>query len=224
MIYDIDNPYLIANPAVRDQFSARLIAEYGGVGIHTAEGAMDDVGPDTGAENVASFISTRTGAGSYSCIGDSDSTVVMIPDNLAAYHVAAADKWGTNLRHGTWSYSFATRADQWGRNPTWDARAIRLGGRQVGDYLLRLQLRDGVDPSRSLRWLDHDQTLARQPGLWLHGVAQPGDRSDAWVRSPMRSAYELRLLDEISNRIYPEPSPPTPPPLSLAAAYIGADL
>ena len=197
--------YLITHGTARSQWSERAIPETGQVHVHTVESLMDAVGIDTGAENTAGFISHRTTPGSYNAVGDSDSSIELVPDHLAAFAIVSRDAWGVNLRHGSWSYSFATSASLWGTNPEWDSAAIDVAGRAIAAYLLRLQARTGHDPEASLRWLNADQVRKREPGLCLHGTTQ-GDRTDAWLTHPLRPYLEVALIAAIRRHL-PTPTP-----------------
>jgi len=206
--------YLEDNPPASSQYSDRLVEEVGLGYVHTAEGVMDNIGLDTGAENTAHFISTRTNPGCYGEIGDSDSIVKMIPYNKAAFHIVSRDAYDVNLRHCSRSFSFATAAHLWGTDPAWDASALALMGETMAEYFLDLaSRRAGYEAEMSLRWLTQTEAGLRQPGLCLHGTSQPSDRTDAWVNNPLRPQLEATLIEEISKHILtPSPVPPPKPP------------
>lgn len=77
--------YLIDKPPRRQQWSTSGRSLKPVVVVHTAESGNDLTGSDERAENVANFIRTRTGAGSYHYIGDRDSIIPMIPPAYQAF-------------------------------------------------------------------------------------------------------------------------------------------
>jgi hypothetical protein len=160
----------------------------GMVGIHTAESVMDDIGIDTGAENVASFIVRRGDYGSYHEIVDADSVVQMAPDNYETWHIAAdAHNWHS------WGISAACAAHEWDPDKWWTRQTIN----RMGERICAFWRRNGWDPLVSARWLNIDQAHNRLIGLVHHGVAQPADRSDAWVNHPRRPELDRMLIQAI---------------------------
>lgn len=190
--------YLLDNPPATQQFHpSRASNLTGGVLIHTTESIMDSVGPDTGAENVAGFISRRSDYGSYHCIVDSDSAVPMMPDHYTAYHCGQA---GYNSR--TWGISFACRTTDLDVNSEWTRKAMKFAAREIVAFWKR----NGFDPMVAARFIPAIQTQS-SPGMSTHGEAQPSDRSDAWTRHPQRAGLEALLLVEMAkiNGSNPEP-------------------
>lgn len=175
----------------------------GVVGVHTAEGAMDTVGIDTGAENVANFIVNRSDYGSYHVIVDSDSAVRMAPDDYETWHIAAdAHNWHA------WGISAACRSVEWDPDSDWTKRTIARMGKEIREFWIR----NGFDPQFCARWLTRAQALAKVPGLIHHGVAQPSDRSDAWVLHPRKAELDAMLVAAILS-VTPSvtPQPPLEP-------------
>jgi len=191
--YLIDNP-----PAIQQFYPSRANPLTGGVLIHTTESIMDNVGPDTGAENVAAYIARRTEYGSYHCIVDSDSFVPMVPDSYTAYHCGAS---GYNSR--TWGISFACRTTDLDVNADWTRKAMRIAAEQIVGFWQR----NSFDVAAAARFIPAVQTQSA-PGMSTHGEAQPADRSDAWTRHPQRAQLEALLLDEIANVVGPPPPDP----------------
>lgn len=72
--YQLDHP----NPNYA-QFQRRREPISGVITLHATAGALDEIAPDTGAENVSGFISTRVDPGSYYRLCDTDSRVPQIP-------------------------------------------------------------------------------------------------------------------------------------------------
>lgn len=178
----------------------------GGVAVHTVEGVMDTVGIDTGAENTASFIVNRADYGSYHEIHDSDSLVRMAPDDHETWHVGAdAHNWHA------WGISAACRTVDWDPASVWTQRTILSMGRSICEFWQR----NGFDPLElASRWLTRDQFLRQEPGLILHGEAQPADRTDAWDRLPSgaqhphKAALKRMLTEAILAAAGVTPLPP----------------
>lgn len=180
--------YLLDNPPATQQFySSRPRPISGGVLIHTTESIMDNVGPDTGAENVAGFISRRSDYGSYHCIVDQDSAVNLVPDSYVAYHCGASGYNGV-----TWGISFACRTTDLNPDDQWTKNAMVNAAREIVAFWKR----NGFDPVASSRFIPAIETQSRS-GMSTHGEAQPADRSDAWTRHPRRGDLEALLLKEI---------------------------
>lgn len=189
--------YLLDNPPARSQGATpRWQPLNGMVGVHTTEGALDAVAPDRGAQNVANFIRNRSDPGSYHEIHDSDDHVVMLPDDWMTWHTAAA-----NLNGPAWGVSAACRstewsADAWHPNYWWTITVIASMGRSIRAFWER----NGYDVASSARWMTGDQARNRQTQfgrLYHHGVAQPEDRSDAWVLHPQREQLDAMLVEAI---------------------------
>lgn len=188
--------YLLDHPPARRQFyPSRANPPTGAVGVHTTEGALDRIAPDTGAENVAAFISRRTDPGSYSEIVDTDSVVQMVPDDYTTFSVSES---GYNSR--TWNIALACRADE--LDPDDDVTRSLVA--RLGERIRGYWLRNGYDPRECARWVGTG-ALTRA-GLFNHGDVQPQDRSDAWARHPRRAELDRMLVDAIVGA--PVPNPP----------------
>jgi hypothetical protein len=188
--YLLDNP-----PAIQQFYSSRPRRMTGGVLVHTTESVMDNVGPDTGAENVAGFISRRLDYGSYHVIVDSDSIVSLLPDTYVAYHCAAPGYNGV-----TWGISFACRTSDLNPDDQWTKRAIGNAAKAIHGFWSR----NGFDPVASAQFIPAIETQSRA-GLTTHGDAQPADRSDAWTRHPRRGELEAMLISNIKSLSMPTP-------------------
>lgn len=185
-------------PASRQFFSSRANAATGAVGVHTTEGVLDRIAPDTGAENVAGFISRRSDPGSYAEILDTDSVVPMVPDDYTTFSVAQS---GYNSR--TWNIALACRADELDPDdPTTQLLIARLGER-IRAYWER----NGFDPVACARWVGTGGLSG--PGLFNHGDVQPQDRSDAWAKHPRRAELDQMLVAAIIGQT-PEEDDMTP--------------
>ena len=167
----------------------------GGVLVHTTESIMDNVGPDTGAENVSAYIARRREYGSYHVIVDSDSIVNLLPDSYVAYHCAQSGYNGV-----TWGISLACRSIDLDVNNEWTKRAIGNAAMAIHAFWSR----NGINPVEAARFIPAIETQSR-PGLTTHGDAQPGDRSDAWTRHPQRPQLEAMLISNIKALSIPAP-------------------
>lgn len=205
--------YLEEHALARSQFrKPRRETVSGVIGVHTAEGVMDDIGPDTGAENVASFITHRSDPGSYHDIVDSDSIVELVATDAEAYQMETGDN-----RHAL-SVSLACRVTDLNPSHPWTKAAIRNAARAV---VKRWQLA-GFDPVASARWLSADQVAALRQrheytkagfkvgGLVDHGTMQPYNRTDATVGSRFRDELRQMLVDAIKAEAGAEPAGTVP--------------
>ena len=191
-------------PQTRPRTSWGWLRPTGLVTVHTAEGALDRIAPDTGAENVAGFIASRSDAGGYHVLVDTDSTIDMAPDDLMTWHTAAG-----NLNGPGWGISAACRSTEWDPDADWTRTII---GR-MGAAIRAFWERQGHDPVASARWIPGRDVLAaggRVVGLVHHGDVQPGDRSDAWALHPRRAELDQMLVDAITGTPAPDPAPPDP--------------
>lgn len=177
--------YLIDHPPVRDQFRSRGTKKPTGCTvIHTAESILDTVGPDTGAEGVARFIQSRTTAGSYHDIADSDSAIHLVPYHLAAYQD------GTGSNPWAMSISFALAAADW---PKLGAarRDAFLGQAAIAFRRQQVWLQSKGYPTTPLRRITKVQSDAGVAGFISHGERDPGRRSDPGASFPWDRFFEL---------------------------------
>jgi hypothetical protein len=180
-------PYLEDHPPARRQFTCpRRDRLRGVIVVHTAESVCDFVGPDTGAENVASFIRGRSTAGSYHDLCDSDSFVNLVSYDCEAYH----DGTGSN----PWSLglSFACRTTDWDKMSAAKRQAfIEIGAQRAANMARHVKARTGkiVQPKR-LTKAESDQGAT---GFVDHGRRDPGRRTDPGVEEPHRFPWEAFL-------------------------------
>jgi peptidoglycan hydrolase-like protein with peptidoglycan-binding domain len=175
--------YLYDNPPASKQFYPnRQNGSSFGVIIHTTEG----VGGDESAENTAGFISRRSNPGSYHCIVDTNSTVMMLPDEAVAFGVAAP---GYNGR--CWMIAIAARSADLNPDDPETQKEIKRMGQEICAYWKR----NGVDPVLSAQFIGEE--VKDRPGLAHHGDVQPGDRSDAWSRRENRWVFDSMLIQAI---------------------------
>lgn len=180
--------YLFDNPPASPQFhrSRNGGGWTGGVLIHTAETPIQPVGNDRAAENVASFIARRRDPGSYHVLGDSDSTIQMLPYTATAFHCAA-----TGYNSTTVGVSYACRTVDLNVDSDW----FRLATAGIARTLVAYWREAGYDPTQA-RFVPATATRTGI-GLSTHGEAQPADRSDAWTRHPQRPRLEAAFLSAI---------------------------
>lgn len=163
--------YLIENPPRIRQFKERGTEPSGTFVIHTAENTPDWVGNDTGAENIASFISNRTDYGSYHTICDSDSIVDLVPPWLQAY----GDGTGSNPY--AIHISGATQAAKWNAAPQeWREEVATNMGVAAGRKAIWLKKYKGIDvPARRIT---KEQSDNRARGFITHAERDPERRTD----------------------------------------------
>lgn len=165
-------PYLEDHPPARSQYrSPRREALSGVIVVHTAESVLDTVGPDTGAENVAGFISRRSDPGSYHDLVDSDSIVHVVNYDAEAYH----DGTGSN-RHSL-GLSGALATHNWSTmSSTQRNRFVENYAQAAARMARHVHARTGVTvPARRITRTDSE---ARRPGFIPHGDRDPGRRTD----------------------------------------------
>lgn len=170
--------YLTVNPPVRDQWYSRRNRPLTGCTVlHTSEGVLDTIGPDTGAEGLASFIRNRTTPGSYHDIADSDSWIHLVEYAHGAYHD------GTGSNNWALSLSFACRTTDWARMPAGQrAGFLRQGARA---FLAQQAYRKSIGaPLTELRLITKAQSDAGVSGFTYHGYRDPGRRTDPGVAAP----------------------------------------
>lgn len=188
--YLLDNP-----PASRQFYPSRNTGMTGGVIVHTTEG----VGGDDSAENTAGFISRRSDAGSYHCLVDTNSTVLMVPDSYTVFGVSAS---GYNSR--CWMIAIAARsADLDADNPLTQIEVDRAGAEIAAFWL-----RNGFNPFECARWIGEGTKSG--PGLACHGDVQSWDRSDAWSRHPQRERLDQMLVEAICRHAGGQAPAPAP--------------
>jgi hypothetical protein len=170
--------YLTTHPPVRDQWYTRRNRPLTGCTVlHTAEGVLDTIGPDTGAENTAEFIRRRTSPGSYHDLCDSDSALQLVEYVHGAYHD------GTGSNNWALSISWALRTTDW-RTMTPARRAAFLA-RGAQAFVRQQAYRRSIGaPLTELRRISKAQSDAGLSGFIGHGERDPGRRSDPGTIPP----------------------------------------
>jgi hypothetical protein len=188
--YLLDNP-----PASRQFYPSRVGSPTWAVGVHTTESIMDTVWIDTGAENVAGFISRRGDAGSYVVIVDSDSTVRLVPDTYTTMSIGVK-----GFNSATWSIALACRQSELDPDHWWTQAAIARAGAEIR----RMWTEQGIDIVKAAVWRPAADAL-QMACLFNHGDAQPADRRDAFVRSPQQDRLQQMLVEAILGAPAPRP-------------------
>jgi len=163
-----------------------------GIVVHTAENLPDITGDDTGAESVASYASRMERPASYHRVVDSDSIVVLLPDEAQAFHCV-----GWNSR--TLGLSIASKAGTWDQTPAkWKTRILHNAADIAADWCVL----HGIDPVHiNSQALEHGGT-----GLIGHGELDPERRHDPGDDFPWE--WFIRLVEERVEPVgdlYPEP-------------------
>lgn len=204
--------YLYDNPPASTQYHQnRQNGSSFGVIIHTTEG----VGGDDSAENTAKFISRRSDPGSYHCIVDTNSTVMLLPDYAVAFGVGAS---GYNSR--CWMIALAAVSSDLDPNNHYTKIEIDRLGSEICAYWKR----NNVDPVSAAKFIGEE--VKNRPGLAHHGDVQPWDRSDAWSRRQERATFDQMLINAIckADNSAPHEQPPviTPAFPSFSVFRIGS--
>lgn len=161
--------------------------------VHTAETAPSS----RSAENVANFFTHSTTPASYHCLCDNDSDVVLLPDTATAFGVA-------NFNSPALHISAATRAADWGKNPTWDNATLTRMARRVAAWCKKFSIPPVLITPAQAR-------DGRTKGIISHASLDPTRRSDPGPSFPW--SRFLAMVKEILNPPKPTPKPtPTPTP------------
>lgn len=177
--------------------------------VHTAENDLDDLGPDSGAENVARFIANRTdAAGSYHSIVDSDSTVRLGRYDWEMFHEGTGGNgWSLGL-------SFACNADSWPtalHHSSWHSAALRGGVIEAVDMIRWVH--ETYKVAVPARRITAEEYRAGVPGFISHAALDPGRRSDPGDRFPWNA-----FLDGIHSQLGHDDDGETPMPTDTLVA------
>lgn len=162
------NTRKLASPQYR---SPRRNKVTGAIAVHTAESVLDSIGPDTGAENVADWMTRRTDPGSYHDLVDSDSIVNLVDYGDEAFHDGTGgNRWSLGL-------SFACRTTDWAGMSDKQRRGfITNGAKAAARMAAYVKAETGVVvPAKRITAA---QYRAGQPGFVSHAELDPGRRSD----------------------------------------------
>ena len=159
------------------------------IGVHTAETAPFG----TSAEAVARWLRDAASApASYHRIVDSDSTVLLLPDEAVAFHIRS-------FNSGSLGLSFATRARLWGQHPAWDEQALRRGAEVAAAWCRTYDI--------PVRWLTRQAALSGQRGFVRHSTMDPQRRTDPGAGFPAARFFDLieqHMEDDMPYRDWPE--------------------
>ena len=192
----------------------------GVVVLHTGENATDMIGVDSGAENVARFLSTRSTYGSYHDLVDSDSTVFCVPWEYEAFHCIYTNNHSVGI-------SAAIQLKHWDVMPKDRRDAIlRRMAESAAQYAKWLKRTRGIEiPAR---WLTRAEALAGTPGFVEHGRTDPWRRSDPWDRDSDEAAdfmrYYIAALGGGGGGTSPVVVPTTPKPKPVTGEWPDVDL
>lgn len=200
--------YLKDHPPVRRQYrEPRREDPSGVIAVHTAENTPDWVAFDGGAEAVARFIQSRTDAGSYHTLADSDSRIRMVEFDDEAFH----DATGTNPH--SFGISAATRADVWPLAPqAWRDGCVEQMAQGAAEYArwVKSNYSIVIPPDR----ITEDEARARVPGFVSHAQLDPGRRTDPGKDFPW-SQFLARFKELTAPQpIVVPPTLPVPPLMS----------
>jgi hypothetical protein len=174
----VGDGWLETQNLARSQYrSPRRARLRGVIVVHTAESILDTIGPDTGAENVARYIVTRTTPGSYHDLVDSDSHVHLVDyDDEAWQDGTGSNPWALGL-------SFACRTTDWAAMaPATRAAFLDRGAQRAAEMARHIHRRTGIlVPALRISRADSE---AGVPGFVAHGDRDPGRRTDPGTRAP----------------------------------------
>jgi hypothetical protein len=186
----MSDAWLREHPPARSQYRVgRRARPTGCTVVHTAEGVLDTVGPDTGAEATADFIRRRDTPGSYHDLVDSDSAIWLVRYGDEAYQD------GTGSNPWALSISFALKTTDWARlTPERRDAFLRQGA--IAFRRQQAWLRAHGHPTTPLRRISKAQSDAGQAGFISHGERDPDRRSDPGRDFPWTRFFEFCQEDD----------------------------
>lgn len=194
--------YLEEHPPARSQYrKGRRAKPTGTIVLHTAENTPDLAGADSGAENIARFISQRTDApGSYHLIGDRDSQILLVPFEWEAFQDGTgSNPWGIGISLAITAKWFREASNE---QKLWYMARFATMARTASDWL---EASHGITvPARRLT-----KASQREAGFCTHMDREnwqgtPGRRSDPWGNSDDMWHLFLTLYEDTAN---PTPAP-----------------
>lgn len=208
----LDPPgYLQTRPLARDQYRTNRRGHRGTgrtvtgcIVVHTAESVMDTVGPDTGAENVASWMTRRDTPGSYHDLADSDSTIHLVSYRSEAYQD------GTGSNPWALSLSFALGYLDWARmSEARRAAFIEQGAQAAARQARFVYATEGIRiPARRISRADSERGL---PGFISHAERDPARRKDPGnAAGQFPWARFLARFEELTRDLTTDPNEETP--------------
>ena len=170
-IYLEDHP-----PARRQYIDPRRDSASGAIVVHTAENVPKLSVPDTSAESIAAFISSRSDPGSYHSVIDTDSIVRMGRFEWEMFGE------GTGGNRFALHLASACRTSDWvNQDPVWVGKMITQKATAAVEMICWVNTQGiGVPISR----ITAAQYRAKMPGFIAHADLDPGRRSDPGARFP----------------------------------------
>lgn len=143
--------------------------------VHTAE-ALDPVleDGDSTAENVANYLSTVKRKASAHVVVDTDSEIVLLPDEAVAFHCAGYNSRSLGLE-------IAYRAKLWGQDSEREAALIDLAARVVCRWVQRWEI--------PLRKLPAKEARRGAKGISSHAALDPARRTDPGENFPWEALF-----------------------------------
>lgn len=158
--YMLDNPNpntpqgVLPRRGTRGQLTGTAI-------IHTSESVLDRIGPDSTAEDCASFIGRRTDYGCYHTLVDSDSIIEMYPYEWETWQDSETNNWAVGL-------SVAIRASEWNTVPEdQKERLYRNIASAAADFVIYMRVAHNIEVPR--KRISGDAARAGEPGFCAHG-------------------------------------------------------
>lgn len=164
--------------------------------MHTSESALDVIGDDSGAEDVARFIGNRTGSyGSYHNLVDSNSIIELAPFEYETWQDSETNPWAVGIsaacRTSDWATMSPEKAEGYYRNLAICA----------ADFVV--YMRDAHGITVPLKRITGAEARARKPGFCAHGDSgiartDPGVNFD-WDRF---FRYTKEILEGSQEMVY----------------------
>jgi hypothetical protein len=167
----------------------------GGIILHDAEGGTDLIGPDMTAENVASFIDSRTNAGSYHRISDRDSRIKMAPFEYEVWHDTTSNPYTIGICIA-WNVADLKRMTRAQREEYYKNFAA-----DVLEAIAYLKTKGITVPLD--RYRTRAEIMAGHAGISTHSRMDPGRRSDPFETG---SVYEGEFLNYLRKAAGSTPS------------------
>jgi hypothetical protein len=189
--------YLEQHPPARTQYRTKRRAQVtGAIVVHTAESGPDLDGPDSGAEAVARFISTRTdAAASYHSVVDADSICRVGRYEWEMFHEGTGgNRWSLGL-------SFATRAHLWPTLP-WDRTVAMVRNGAIEAASMARWVRETTGIAVPARRITAAQYRAGAAGFISHAELDPTRRSDPGDGFPW-STFLLYYFEQMESTTMP---------------------
>jgi hypothetical protein len=159
--------------------------------LHDAEGGTDLVAADTGAENVANYIRTRSSYGSYHRLVDRDTRIKMAPIDYETWHSVPDNPWSVGICVA-WTKADLPRMTYAQRKSYYVPFA-----REVLDVRAEFARRGITVPIG--RFLTSAETQARKPGISTHSRTDPSRRSDPFGTGSKYEAEFLAVLADLAS-------------------------